>query len=183
LKETRAILDALADLLEYPDAGWAGRFDATCHLLHAEGPGLAEAFRGFRLGVEGLGLSELQELYTRTFDLNPVCTPEVGYHLFGDTYKRGVFLARLRETEEPYALGQARQLPDYLPVLLRLVGRLEDEALCGALVGDCLLPATGKMFEALGKAGSPYAALVGAVRVSLMQPGAAAVAAGCCAAV
>jgi nitrate reductase molybdenum cofactor assembly chaperone NarJ/NarW len=179
--DTCEILDALADLLEYPDAGWAERFDACRYLLNSEGPELADAFRGFRAGVEGLSLSELQELYTRTFDLNPVCTPEVGYHLFGDTYKRGLFLARLRETEEPYALGQDGQLPDYLPVMLRLAGRLGDEELRAALVRDCLLPATEKMFEALGKAGSRYAHVIGTVRVSLTRGVAAA--AGCCAAV
>jgi nitrate reductase delta subunit len=179
--DTCEMLDALADLLEYPDAGWAERFDGCRYLLNSEGPGLAEAFRGFRTGVEGLNLSELQELYTRTFDLNPVCTPEVGYHLFGDTYKRGLFLARLRETEEPYALGQDGQLPDYLPVMLRLVGRLEDEELRAALVQDCLLPATEKMFEALSKAESHYAHLIGTVRVSLTRT--VATAAECCAAV
>lgn len=181
--DTCEILDALADLLEYPDAGWAERSDACRYLLNSEDPELAEAFRGFRTGVEGLSLSELQELYTRTFDLNPVCTPEVGYHLFGDTYKRGLFLARLRETEEPYALGQRRQLPDYLPVMLRLAGRLEDEELRAALVRDCLLPATEKMSEALSKAQSPYAALLGAMRAALTRRVAAAPAAGCWAAV
>ena len=181
MNDTCDMLDALADLLEYPDAEWAERFDACRYLLNSEGPALAEAFRGFRTGVEGLSLSELQELYTRTFDLNPVCAPEVGYHLFGDTYKRGVFLARLRETEEPYALGQERQLPDYLPVMLRLVGRLEDEELRSALVRDCLLPATEKMCEALSKAASPYACLLGTVRAALTRG--VATTAECCAAV
>jgi nitrate reductase molybdenum cofactor assembly chaperone NarJ/NarW len=181
MNRTREILDALADLFEYPASEWAERFDACRHLLNAEGAERAAAFRAFGAGVEGLGLSELQELYTRTFDLNPVCTPEVGYHIFGDTYKRGIFLARLREAEEPYALGQGRQLPDYLPVMLRLVGRLEDEELRAALVGDCLLPAAEKMFEALSKAESPYAGLVRAARCALARDGAPS-AAECCAA-
>ena len=55
--------------------------------------------------------------HTRTFDLNPVCTLEVGYHLFCENYKRGEFLANLRATEAPFELGQEFQLPDYLPVL------------------------------------------------------------------
>lgn len=180
--DDREIFDALGDLLEYPCADWAERFDACRRLLHAGRPEIASAFRGFGRGVAGLRLSELQELYTRTFDLNPVCTPEVGYHLFGDTYKRGLFLARLRETEEPYSLGQERQLPDYLPVMLRLVGRLADTELRSALVGECLLPATAKMLDALRKAGSPYADLVRAAGAALARGGAPE-AAGCCAAV
>ena len=172
MNDAHDLLDALADLLEYPDAEWAERFDACRYLLNAEGAAPAGAFLSFRTSVEGLGLSELQELYTRTFDLNPVCTPEVGYHLFGDTYKRGLFLARLRETEEPYALGQERQLPDYLPVMLRLVGRLGDEELRAALISECLLPATEKMLDALRKAESPYAGLFATVRAALAPQGA-----------
>lgn len=169
MRDTHEILDALADLLEYPDACWAERFDACRYLLNADGPELVETFRGFRTGVDSLSLSELQELYTRSFDLNPVCTLEVGYHLFGDTYKRGLFLARLRETEGFFALGQERQLPDYLPVMLRLVGRLDDGELRGALVNECLLPATEKMLDALGKAASPYTDLVRTVKAALAR--------------
>ena len=179
--EGLTLFDALADLLEYPDAQWPEKFDACRFQLGAGSAELSEAFRAFRERVGGLPLADLQELYTRTFDLNPVCTPEVGYHLFGDTYKRGVFLARLRETEGPYALGQGRQLPDYLPVMLRLVARLADDELRAALVNECLIPASEKMCDALGRADSPYAALVRTVNGALARE-AAPVVGGCCAA-
>ncbi len=38
-----------------------------------------------------------EELYTRTFDLNPVCALEIGWHLFGEDYERGAFLVRMRD--------------------------------------------------------------------------------------
>ena len=97
----------------------------------------SEYFSGFCLEIHKFSLLELQELYTRTFDLSPVCALEVGYHLFGEDYKRGEFLARLRETENPYELGQEQQLPDYLPVVLRLLGQMEDAEERAAMIGYC----------------------------------------------
>ena len=37
---------------------------------------------------------QIQELYTRTFDINPVCTLEIGWHIFGEDYARGALLVK-----------------------------------------------------------------------------------------
>ena len=128
-----------------------------------------EAFAKFRTGVEQLSLYDLQELYTRTFDLNPVCALEIGYHLFGENYKRGEFLAGLRGTETPFDLGQAHQLPDYLPVLLRLLTKLEDDELRASLIGECLIPALGKMVASFKESENPYRHLLEAARIKLQS--------------
>ena len=148
----------LADLLEYPDADWHAKI-ANC-----DGDGSLEEF-GSR--IIALSLDDLQELYTRTFDLNPVCALEVGYHLFGENYKRGEFLAHLRETETPFALGQENQLPDYLPVLLRLLTKLQDEELRSSLINDCLIPGLDKILTFLKETDNPYRYLLEAVRATL----------------
>lgn len=157
---------ALADLLEYPCDEWAARLD-RCRQLATEDVGVSFALMEVNRQVESLTVDELQELYTRTFDLNPVCALEVGYHLFGETYKRGVFLAHLNETEAPYALRQEHQLPDYLPVLLRLLAHLDDEELRASLINECLLPAVARMLEALSKTESPYSSLIEMVEMVL----------------
>jgi nitrate reductase delta subunit len=156
--------EALADLLEYPDRHWQENLSRNVQAAGAENA--AECAEFGRL-LEGVSLEALQEHYTRTFDLNPVCALEIGYHLFGENYKRGIFLARLREAESPFALGQERQLPDFLPVVLRLLRHLHDDELRDALVGDCLAPAVGKMLEHLEKAGSLYAPLMRAINNNL----------------
>lgn len=157
------VYEIIADLLEYPTGeSWAGRLDAA-RRLPKSGTAVAARLSEFIERAARLTLDELQEQYTRTFDLNPVCTLEVGYHLFGENYKRGVFLANLRETEAPFALGQEHQLPDYLPVLLRLLGKLEDQELRRDLIIECLIPALGVMVESLSKAESLYAGLLAAV--------------------
>lgn len=152
--------EQFADLLEYPDEHWA-----VPNGIAVETASLAN----FRYAIEALTLSDLQELYTRTFDLNPVCALEVGYHLFGENYKRGEFLANLRETEACFELGQEHQLPDFLPVLLRLLTKLEDEELCGALIGDCLIPAIDKMLRPLKETDNSYRYLLEAVRAKLQS--------------
>ena len=150
----------LADLFEYPSLDWDSKIN-----VGSDNHSLTE----FRSAINTLSLSDLQELYTRTFDLNPVCALEIGYHLFGENYKRGQFLASLRETEAPFDLSQEHQLPDYLPALLRLLTKLEDEELRGSLIGECLVPAIGKMLASLKDTENPYRYLLECVRTTLQS--------------
>jgi nitrate reductase molybdenum cofactor assembly chaperone len=163
----KSIYENLADLLDYPVADWQSRCDECKELLTAGSESFVSQFSLFASETERLSLSELQELYTRTFDLSPVCALDIGYHLFGEDYKRGVFLANLRETEAPFDLGQEHQLPDYLPVLLRLLTKLDDEELRSALIADCMIPALEKMLKTLSEGENPYRHLIAAVNTKL----------------
>lgn len=165
--QMRTIHQILADLLDYPVADWQSRCDECRDSLTAESESFVSQFSLFASEIEKLSLSELQEVYTRTFDLSPVCALDIGYHLFGENYKRGVFLANLRETEAPFDLGQEHQLPDYLPVLLRLLTKLTDEELRSALIVDCMIPALEKMLKTLSEGENPYRHLVAAVNTKL----------------
>lgn len=152
--------ELLADLIEYPDTNWESKIAAIA---------ADELLGAFRSRIATHSLPEVQELYARTFDLNPVCALEIGYHLFGENYKRGEFLAKLRETEGPFDLGQENQLPDYLPVLLRLLTRLEDEELRSSLISECLIPALDKMLNSLKESDNPYRFLLEALRTTLQS--------------
>ena len=163
----KAIYRTLADLLDYPVADWQLRCDECTALPDAENQSLVSHFALFASETERLSLSELQELYTRTFDLSPVCALEIGYHLFGENYKRGVFLANLRETQALFDLGQQHQLPDYLPVLLRLLTKLDDEELRSALIVDCMIPALEKMLKTLSEGENPYRHLIAVINMVL----------------
>ena len=154
------LYEILASSLEYPGEDWNTRLERCKQWLTIQEPDVAVQFIRFRRKVKDLSIDKLQELFTQTFDLNPVCTLDIGYHLFGENYKRGELLAKLRETEAPYELGQAKQLPDHLPVLLRLLAKLEDEELRRALIGEILIPALGKMLEALSQTENPYRDLI-----------------------
>jgi nitrate reductase molybdenum cofactor assembly chaperone NarJ/NarW len=159
--------EMFASLLEYPSEDCSVRVELCLQRLNRESSELAPGFAEFSRKSDLLLPAELQELYTHTFDLNPVCTLDIGYHLFGENYKRGELLAGLRETEAPYDLGQRYQLPDYLPVLLRLLVKLEDAELRSALIAECMIPALEKMIEALSQTDNPYSDLLGAINRAL----------------
>ena len=161
------LYEILASLLEYPGDEWDTLLERSGEWVSIKEPSVAAQFGGFRDRVLELPTSKLQELYTQTFDLNPVCTLDIGYHLFGENYKRGELLAGLRKTEAPYELGQAHQLPDYLPVLLRLLARLEDSELRQSLIGEVLLPALSKMLTALTQSDNPYRDLIDVISTAL----------------
>ncbi len=166
-KAAAALPAAFADIFEYPDDNWSLRLEALTaamrdkHLIN-------EQLSEFSRKTEAMSLIDLQELYAQSFDLNPNCALEIGYHLFGEDYKRGAFLANLRETEGDLPLGQDQQLPDYLPVLLRLLAHLEDDELRGSLAGHCVIPGVKKIITAF-KGANPYVDLLNAVLSALTQ--------------
>lgn len=89
------------------------------------------------------GPSPLQEEYVRTFDLDPDCSLEMGWHLFGDRPERGAFMAALRDALAGAAVQEDGNLPDYLPSLLRLIGRLDGPA-AAALAAE-IAPAAARV--------------------------------------
>lgn len=153
----------LAALLEYPTAEWHDLVEKAAQILAQQGGSVASAWTAFFEAVQWVPIDQMQERYVQTFELSSNCTLEAGYHLFGDTYKRGEFLAHLRKEQESIGVDGGRQLPDYLPLLLRMVPRIEDAELREALRDDCILPAVRTMTDRLEAAENPYRALLGAV--------------------
>lgn len=140
----QSALRALADLLEYPDVGYRERVAEASRLLaRAELPdplqSAAEALCDWAAGVE---VQEAQELYTRTFDLSPAATLDVGWHVFGESYKRGALLVGLRGALRDHGVDSGAELPDHLPVVLRLMATMPDgedrELLRRGIVGPAL---------------------------------------------
>lgn len=161
--------ELLAGLLDYPEEDWGERLAACREHTDATMERIRSALDGFASDVEHLALPALQERYAQTFDLDPAAALEVGHHLFGDSYRRGLFLARLKETEDQCGIDAQRQLPDHLPVLLRLLPRLDDADLRSSLLTSCMLPALDAIERALAGRGNPYARLVTAVRHAIAQ--------------
>ena len=105
-----------------------------------------------------------QEHYVQTFEFNPACTLEIGWHLFGENYERGEFLVRMREQLRRYGIAESTELPDHLTYLLQLIPRMDREH-AAELVGQSVLPALGKIRDALKQ--NPYASLIGAIEARL----------------
>ena len=69
-------------------------------------------------------LHELEETYARTFDINPACALEVGWHLFGEEYARGLFLVRLRGEMREHGVEESSELPDHITHVLALIAAM-----------------------------------------------------------
>ena len=96
----------------------------------------------------GIFLSkELQELYAATFDLDPHCSLEVGWHLFGENYERGEFLVKMRVELRRLGVGESTELPDHLTHALAALGRMEPQE-AAEFATACLFPALDKMCAA-----------------------------------
>ena len=61
--------------------------------------------------------------------MNPDTCLEMGWHLFGEDYKRGQFLVYMRQTLAARQIRESIELPDHLSHCLRLIAELnQDEA-------------------------------------------------------
>lgn len=109
------------------------------------------------------GSDDLQELYTATFDVTPVCVPYVSIHLFGEeNFKRGEFMAALNARYVETGFATNGELADHIAVLLRFAAQV-DEVERRELAEFCLLGPLEKMIAALPEA-NPYRQVLEAVK-------------------
>jgi len=158
----REAFDLVARTLDYPEADAAERAASAARAM--DDPALRASLEELARWLAENRLDEAQESYTRAFDLSPVCTLNVGYHLFGDTYDRGALLAGLMGELRRVGLEPGTELPDYLPNLVRLAARMEDEEDRGLLVREVLVPGLDRMNETLAKLERPWVPVLVALR-------------------
>lgn len=167
---TDSLLQTFASLLEYPTAQIQQQAQAGLAELQAV-PEAAQALEAFCRAIEPLSLERLQELYTVTFDMQPLCYPYIGYHLFGESYKRGAFMAQLNETYHTHDFCPQQELPDHLPVALRYLGlepARREEDFGRTLILEGILPALAKMRQVFNQhTENPYASLLTALELVL----------------
>ena len=154
--------DQLAELFCYPEGEYVPRLDRCLDTMADGYPVAADTLRPLLDHVRDLSIEAIQELYTRTFDINPVCSLEVGWHIYGEDYARGSLLVKMRQMLREHNLPESRELPDHLTHVLALLGRLAgDEA--DELAGRYVLPSLAKMIDGMADKKNPYIAIVQAV--------------------
>lgn len=167
-----ATFDALGVCFEYPSSNViqeARKVAARLNELDAPHRALAETLQMLVNYVASAREGEPEERYTILFDLKPVCTLNLGHHLFGDTYQRGALLAGLAASLSEVGINSATDLPDHLPTLLRLLGRLEDAEDRRLLVHTIMLPALSKVASALAETTAPWPKMLDALTEVLSE--------------
>ncbi len=109
----------LAEAMRYPQPGHLERLQAGAATLQKQKPAPLHRFLDH---IQSLSLSEWEELYTRTFDLNPISAPYVGFQIWRESYQRGKFLSLLNRELQHYEIATAGELPDHLVPVLRYLG-------------------------------------------------------------
>jgi nitrate reductase molybdenum cofactor assembly chaperone NarJ/NarW len=157
-----------AGLLEYPTADLDRQARECYDLLSPAGSPAAVPLQSFCRQVRETSPARLEELYTRTFDLQAVCSPYVGYQLFGESYKRGMFMARLNEGYRERGFSAGSELPDHVAVVLRFLALGAEDEFSRALQAEGLVPALAKMAQALRcPSDNPYAEVIDALALIL----------------
>ena len=139
------VLELFADILDYPAPGLADKAAECATLVGRVQPQAAKLLGIFRDFAEEHPLGKLQEVYSGFFDLNSICHPYIGYQLFGENYKRSVFMVELKKSyraegfEEP-----ADDVPDRLSTVLRFAAHSSSEDV-DDLVSKGLLPSLERM--------------------------------------
>jgi len=160
------VLNALSKLLSYPDDSTVQTAELLYVLLMDELPEAASEASTFGSFVEQHELHEVEETFTRIFDINPTCALEVGWHLFGEEYARGMFLVRMREELRKYDLSESVELPDHLCHVLAIVAAMPEEE-ATRFVKACVQPAVETMKDALEGKDTPYVHVVSCLAMVL----------------
>ncbi len=135
----------VAALFDYPDREYPDRVRFVLESLRGRDPKAAEYVELFLRQLPVDDLNEMQELFTRSFDVQSITTLDVGYVMFGDDYKRGELLSNLNREHIKAQNNCGVELADHLPNVLRLVSKLEDRALATELVTKIVFPALKRM--------------------------------------
>ncbi len=124
----------------------------------------AKELRRFVSEIDGRSLAELEELYTRTFDLSPLVVPYVGHLAWGDSYRRGEFMADMKAAMRQVGVDPGGELPDHLEPILRYLTAVDEPH---PDLAEILVPAIVKMEKMLRKAEptNPYRRVLAAARV------------------
>ena len=162
-------------LLDYPqEPGLDGLLEAVAAELGGLPEEVAQPLADFVASARQRGQRAMAEHYVETFDRRRRCCLYLTYYAVGDTRHRGAAILAFKQALAATGYEMTGdELPDYLPVVLELSARSDDE------VARALLSSHREGIEVLRSAltdlGSPYALLVEAVSMTLppIEPAAA----------
>ncbi len=160
--------DTIGRLFRYPTEQYAADAAALAATLAALGSRAAEPLSRFASFAQSVTLHELEETFTRTFDLSPACAAEIGWHLFGEEYLRGLFMVRIRNEMRERGLEETGELPDHVVHLLAVIAAMENDS-ARELARACMCPAVGKMQRSLEGGDPPFRPLVDALAELLLE--------------
>lgn len=152
------IFTLFSKILCYPTPSLKKDVQACIDDLQEHDAAAVKLMKNFYKSIEEISTKDIQVLYTQHIDFNPSCSLYVGYHLYGDSYKRSKFLVQLRTFyQKSRYIEKGSDLPDSLPVILDYLGEhfsKSEESLL--IVEDSLIPCLKKLVKAFKDAKNIY---------------------------
>ena len=158
-----------SDIVDYPNFHLSAKVKECIHILSSRKDRAATLLEEFQAFFEETSLNRVQEIFTKTFDLQAECSPYIGYHLFGEGSHRAMFMAGLKESYRMVDLPLTNELPDHLSVILRFLETSSDPEEKEELIYLCLVPALGKMLDGFGGEGDPYQRVLESLLIVIQQ--------------
>lgn len=135
----------LADLFRYPEDNFLQVLEQCKEVLQDEYSEALQALDMFANYIYTHTKDEREELFTKTFDVQPICYLDLGYVIFGEDYKRGAFLLHMQQEQEKVNNNCGSDLPDNLSNILTFFTKTTDESLIAELSVKILIPGVKKM--------------------------------------
>lgn len=142
----------LAELFRYPESDHAEKVLACQELVESVYPEAGVILETFTKYFISLDEDKREYLFSKTFDVQPICYLDLGYVIFGEDYKRGTFLQKMKEEQRRVGRDCSPELPDHLFHVLCLITVHPDKELVEELAAKILVPGVKKMIQEFDQA-------------------------------
>jgi nitrate reductase assembly molybdenum cofactor insertion protein NarJ len=158
----------LAELFRYPSDELKTYLKKWSDIVSNYDPEMILKLDSFAVHIKEKPISFQQEYYIRTFDVQALCFLDIGYVLYGEDYKRGIFMVNIKKEQLKASNDCGSELPDHLPNILTLLPKLEDKDLAEELICSMLIPAIHEMISKFGDGTNLYKGLL-EIFVTIME--------------
>jgi nitrate reductase assembly molybdenum cofactor insertion protein NarJ len=139
--------NSLAELFQYPKNDYKEKVKMVETILSNFYPETLNDFKEFASFMNEVIQEDLEELFSRTFDVQAITTLDIGYVQFGDDYKRGELLVNLNKEHRDAGNDCGNELADNLANLLRLIPKMQNTEVRNELISEIIMPALDKIIN------------------------------------
>jgi len=136
----------LSKLFEYPDESYESLVTKMISELAEQYPDASKELEAFSRLLP-TDTYRLQELYTKSFEVQAVTSLEIGDLRYGDDYTRGEVMVGLNQEQRAVGNELGTELSDHLSNVLRLRPKMKDETVINDLVTMMIAPAVEVMMH------------------------------------
>ncbi len=135
----------LAKLFKYPGEDFMFHLKENQDFLDRLYPEAGKELQLFSEYMNHCSPDGREELFTKTFDVQPICYLDLGYVMFGEDYKRGAFLLNMQVEQQKINNDCGTDLPDNICNVLNLMAISEEDTFIEDLVWNIFIPCVKKM--------------------------------------